>query len=91
MPAHIREKIEARKKATREEQIVEAQIVNRQAQPGQEELIQRTIGIINPLGVGQILAQIDVRHKIAEVSKRQTVHFNYTPQTKEKEKLRRNK
>ena len=35
-------------------------------QPVQQELIQRAIGAINPLGVGQILAQIDVREDIVE-------------------------
>ena len=83
MPAHIREKIEARKQAAREECIEQTAIFNEPANAGQEELIQRAIGVINPLGVGQILAQIYVRNEIAEVSKRQTIHFNYTPPTKE--------
>ena len=39
----------------------EAAIIEYPMKAGQEELIQREIGVINPIGVGQINAQIDAR------------------------------
>ena len=58
IPAHIREK-----RVAGGGEIVEATIIEEPMQPGQQELIQRAI---NPLGVGQILTQIDVREDIVE-------------------------
>ena len=85
MAAQIREKTEARKQAAREEPIVEAAIINVPANAGQAELILRAIGKINPVEVGHILSQIDVREPrvgIAEVHRGQVIQSNYKPANK---------
>ena len=62
VPPAVREKREAARRAREEgQQEVEAAILDYPMEEGQEELIQRAIGVINPIGVRQIIAQIDVR------------------------------
>ena len=52
-PAHLRENIAARKKAEEEGGIVTAAIINEPSTEGQEELIHRAIGRINPKRVNK--------------------------------------
>ena len=79
IPAHLREKIAARMKAEDEGGIVTEAIINEPSTEGQEELIQRPIGRINPKGVGQITSSIELReekYKVVQVM-RQIVLFEY--------------
>ena len=73
MPATKREKREKREaKRKAKEQGQQSQqdvyaILDYPMEAGQEELIQRAIGIINPRGVGNLIAQIDVRSDREEI------------------------
>ena len=70
------EKREATKKAREEGQHeVEAVILDYPMKEGQEELIQRAIGVINPLGGGQLIAQIDVRPEREEIMQQIFTHI----------------
>ena len=69
MPAAVREKREAARRAAGGDQ-VEAAILDYPMEEGQEELIQRAIGVINPIGVAQILTQIDVREDREDIVQR---------------------